>query len=426
MRTIIATSRAPLRCSVGMVEVRWGPDDYLELGSVIDRSLKEDGLGLIHTIGQNIATPMSPWFLKRCPRPPPTLREMMALFEPWEFTVLDVENLRLHYAKTWCRALARAFRAEPGTGPEMFDEYFAPAPGCLPLRLRIANFRSVPCRRSSSRRIDNLVPMTRSHLTHPPGVSRTTHAMSLSSAGGWSTCAGKLRLAGLGTRRCWTGGVPPVCRVDNSSGSGSAGDRQGGILPGTRAAGHQRLPTGLINGPETVTDYGSTVSYGIRRLHHFLLQRSGACQLLGEPVSTLERRDSGWLVNGRITARLVVGGGAPGGAPTRGKDRPGGGQSRPGNGIRHGHRSGAPLLPSRRHAGTIFCRDLKGYAGTVSNIGLGRMDRNHLGRYTRSAPFSGNGVYASRRRRHLPWACLSVIRPTGRTPESGRKGAADR
>ena len=31
---------------------------------------------------------------------PPTLREMTDLFEPWGFSVLDVENLRLHYAQT--------------------------------------------------------------------------------------------------------------------------------------------------------------------------------------------------------------------------------------------------------------------------------------------------------------------------------------
>ena len=30
----------------------------------------------------------------------PTLREMMQVFEPCGFSVLDVENLRLHYAKT--------------------------------------------------------------------------------------------------------------------------------------------------------------------------------------------------------------------------------------------------------------------------------------------------------------------------------------
>src|SRR6266480_159322 len=46
--------------SVGMLE-HVGPAHYRELGAVIDRSLTEHGLGLIHTIGQNVAAPMSPW-----------------------------------------------------------------------------------------------------------------------------------------------------------------------------------------------------------------------------------------------------------------------------------------------------------------------------------------------------------------------------
>jgi cyclopropane-fatty-acyl-phospholipid synthase len=159
--------------SVGMVE-HVGPDHYLELGSVIDRSLKEDGLGLIHTIGQNIATPMSPWFLKRIfpGSYPPTLREMMAIFEPWEFTVLDVENLRLHYART-CEHWLERFERNQERVLEMFDESFVRAwrlylSGC------IANFRLGFLQLFQvvfSRPTNNLVPLTRSHLTTPPGES---------------------------------------------------------------------------------------------------------------------------------------------------------------------------------------------------------------------------------------------------------------
>jgi flavin-dependent dehydrogenase len=69
--------------------------------------------------------------------------------------------------------------------------------------------------------------------------------------------------------------------------------------------------TGLISGPEIVTRYDQTVSYGIRRdeFDHYLLQRSGVRQHLGEKVSRLERQEGGWLVNGRIKARLLVGAG---------------------------------------------------------------------------------------------------------------------
>ncbi|HSS63243.1 MAG TPA: cyclopropane-fatty-acyl-phospholipid synthase family protein, partial [Gammaproteobacteria bacterium] len=46
--------------SVGMLE-HVGPDHYSELGSVIARVLKEDGLGIIHSVGRNRPTPPSAW-----------------------------------------------------------------------------------------------------------------------------------------------------------------------------------------------------------------------------------------------------------------------------------------------------------------------------------------------------------------------------
>lgn len=87
--------------SVGMLE-HVGVDHYGELGEVIHRSLTDTGRGLIHTIGRNRAGRLNPWIEKRIfpGAHPPSLREMMDIFEPREFSVLDVENLRLHYAKT--------------------------------------------------------------------------------------------------------------------------------------------------------------------------------------------------------------------------------------------------------------------------------------------------------------------------------------
>lgn len=159
--------------SVGMLE-HVGPDHYRELGRVIDRSLTEEGLGLIHCIGQNSAKPMSPWFLQRIfpGSYPPTLREMMELFEPLEFAVLDVENLRLHYAKTCEHWLAR-FERNRDRVREMFDECFVRAwrlylSGC------IANFNIGALQLFQvvfSHPSNNLVPWTRSHLTPPTGES---------------------------------------------------------------------------------------------------------------------------------------------------------------------------------------------------------------------------------------------------------------
>ena len=87
--------------SVGMLE-HVGLAHYGELGGVIDRCLKPTGRGLIHSIGRNRPAPMNAWIEKRIfpGGYPPSLGEMMQIFEPWRFSVLDVENLRLHYALT--------------------------------------------------------------------------------------------------------------------------------------------------------------------------------------------------------------------------------------------------------------------------------------------------------------------------------------
>lgn len=69
--------------------------------------------------------------------------------------------------------------------------------------------------------------------------------------------------------------------------------------------------TGLMFGRELSTDYGAAVSYGIVRseFDQFLLLRSGAPARLGEPVRSIERSGEGWLVNGAIRARLLIGAG---------------------------------------------------------------------------------------------------------------------
>jgi len=87
--------------SVGMLE-HVGRQDYRVLGDVIERCLKKEGRGLIHTIGRNIPGPMNAWIERRIfpGAYPPTLREMMKVFEPHNFSVLDVENLRMHYVVT--------------------------------------------------------------------------------------------------------------------------------------------------------------------------------------------------------------------------------------------------------------------------------------------------------------------------------------
>lgn len=110
--------------SVGMLE-HVGREHYGDLGAVIDRVLGPEGRGLIHSIGAPVSAPLNPW-IERHIFPgayTPTLREMMAVLEPFRFSVLDVENLRLHYARTLEHWLAR-FESQEERVRAMFDERF--------------------------------------------------------------------------------------------------------------------------------------------------------------------------------------------------------------------------------------------------------------------------------------------------------------
>ena len=95
-------------CSVGMLE-HVGFDHYAELGRVIKRAIGETGRGFLHYIGRNRPRPLNAWIRKRIfpGGYPPTIRESMDVLEPENFSVLDIENLRMHYAKTLEHWLAR-------------------------------------------------------------------------------------------------------------------------------------------------------------------------------------------------------------------------------------------------------------------------------------------------------------------------------
>ena len=110
--------------SVGMLE-HVGRENYVELGDVIHRCLKSSGRGLIHSIGRNRPHPTDPWIERRIfpGAYPPALSEMTAIFEPHGFSILDVENLRLHYAQTLEHWLAR-FETARDEVAQMFDPRF--------------------------------------------------------------------------------------------------------------------------------------------------------------------------------------------------------------------------------------------------------------------------------------------------------------
>ena len=110
--------------SVGMLE-HVGPEHYHTLGEVIHRSLGANGLGLIHTIGRNSPRPNNAWTERRIfpGSRPPSLSEMARIFEPWDFSVLDVENLRLHYGRT-CRDWLERFERVADRVEQRFDQRF--------------------------------------------------------------------------------------------------------------------------------------------------------------------------------------------------------------------------------------------------------------------------------------------------------------
>jgi len=114
--------------SVGMLE-HVGTSDYPALSHVMHRSLGDHGRGLLHFIGRNRPTPLNPWIRRRIfpGAYPPTLREVFqGVLEPHEFSVLDVENLRLHYART-LQHWRQRFEDASDQVIEMFDEPFVRA-----------------------------------------------------------------------------------------------------------------------------------------------------------------------------------------------------------------------------------------------------------------------------------------------------------
>ncbi len=170
--------------SIGMLE-HVGAENYRDLGQVIHRTIGDSGRGLLHFIGRNRPATFSPWVRKRIfpGAYTPALREVMSLLEPWNFSVLDVENLRFHYEKTLQHWLAR-FEASTHKITEMFGPEFVRAwrlylAGSIAafrvgtLQLFQVSFAGPTCRQ---------IPWTRAHLyaqqTQAKEEPEWTHATS--------------------------------------------------------------------------------------------------------------------------------------------------------------------------------------------------------------------------------------------------------
>jgi cyclopropane-fatty-acyl-phospholipid synthase len=99
--------------SVGMLE-HVGKSHYAELGRIIHRAIGDSGRALLHFIGRNRPRAMSPWIRRRIfpGAYPPSLGEVVEFLEPYDFSILDVENLRMHYARTlewWLKGFENHF-----------------------------------------------------------------------------------------------------------------------------------------------------------------------------------------------------------------------------------------------------------------------------------------------------------------------------
>ncbi|MDZ4753498.1 MAG: NAD(P)/FAD-dependent oxidoreductase [Phycisphaerae bacterium] len=154
--------------------------------------------------------------------------------------------------------------------------------------------------------------------------------------------------------------------------------------------------TGLIGGRTVDTHYGTPVSFGIRRCEfdEYLLRRCGATLRLGEKLESLERSGDGWVVNGSITAPMVIGAGghwcpvarvlagaaSSGKAAAMSKER-----------IVAAQEIEFLMSPAQQGACAVraempelyFCPDLQGYAwcfrkGNFLNVGEGREDDKQI------------------------------------------------
>src|SRR5579864_8079764 len=145
---------------------------------------------------------------------------------------------------------------------------------------------------------------------------------------------------------------------------------------------------GYIGGPTVETDYGATISYGIRRreFDDYLLRRCGARIIEGVNLTALEHTDDEWIGNGSIKTKVLVGAGGhfcPVARLT--------GARTPREDVVVAQEAEFEMTAEQLRACNIrgdvpelyFCADMKGYGWcfrkqNVLNVGLGRMDQHRL------------------------------------------------
>jgi cyclopropane-fatty-acyl-phospholipid synthase len=121
------TGRYDAFVSVGMLE-HVGRSRFGALAAVMRDSLKPDtGRGLLHFIGRDQPRPLNAWIRRRIfpGGYPPALGEVISdVLQPANLSVLDVENLRLHYARTLTDWRRRFEQAESTVRDRFGDAFF--------------------------------------------------------------------------------------------------------------------------------------------------------------------------------------------------------------------------------------------------------------------------------------------------------------
>jgi len=133
----------------------------------VSELLKSGGLGLLHTIGKDTPSAGDPWMFSYIFPGAyiPTLHEIVQEMGKTGFSILDVENLRLHYAKT-LEKWAENFEKNIQEIRKLFDETFV-RQWRLFLNSTAAGFKYGNLRLFQilvSKGLDNTLPATRAHV----------------------------------------------------------------------------------------------------------------------------------------------------------------------------------------------------------------------------------------------------------------------
>lgn len=153
--------------------------------------------------------------------------------------------------------------------------------------------------------------------------------------------------------------------------------------------------TGMGEQANAAVNYDKVVSYGIRRCEfdHYLLERSGARLRLGETWKSMERQEDRWLVNGEISAPLVIGAGGHFcpvarflGAHLGKEERAISAQEIE---FELNETQAAQCSVTGERPELYFCEDLKGYGwcfrkGNYLNVGLGREGNHRLAEHVQT------------------------------------------